>query len=174
MCLSAWEGAKSGSCSSHTFFYFPMPHWETRSTATNMFLSFPCWQLRLLLMLTRMRKSRTLDVNMPQGLDSLGLRMKNFLWELLCALLFRLTGPPLIWTKRPDGVPWRFFVGMTSYQNTFFSLGQLQRSCWCKKRVQMDCSADPKCCMQHLLRDRLSQYFVTTLLDRSFQAKASP
>lgn len=34
MCLSAWEGAKSGSCSSHTFFYFPMPHWETRSTAT--------------------------------------------------------------------------------------------------------------------------------------------
>lgn len=44
-------------------------------------------------------------------------------WEHLFALLFCLTGLPLIRTKRHEEAPWRLSVGMTSLQNTFYSLG---------------------------------------------------
>lgn len=88
----------------------------------------------LLFVSTRNGKGRTLDVNMPRELCSLKfhLKVKNFLSchsveSPLCALLFCLTGPPLIWTRRREGAPWRFSVGMTSLQNTFRSLGNSRR-----------------------------------------------
>lgn len=40
-------------------------------------------------------------------------------WEHLFALLFCLTGLPLIRTKRHEEAPWRLSVGMTSLQNIF-------------------------------------------------------
>lgn len=85
--------------------------------------SFPCWQLSL-------RQQEEERQNVPQVLYSLKFHLQvkelSFLppcWEHLFALLFCLTGLPLIRTKRHEEAPWRLSVGMTSLQNTFYSLG---------------------------------------------------
>lgn len=44
-------------------------------------------------------------------------------WEPLCALIFYLTGLPLIRTRRHEGAPWRFSVGMTSPHISFYFSG---------------------------------------------------
>lgn len=112
------------------FFFSLMPHCEDKHSYNYTCFSFPCWQLSLLFVSTSRGKDRTFDVNVPQVLYSLKYHLKvkelSFLppcWEHLCALLFCLTGPPLIWTKRHEEAPWRFSVGMTSLQNTSYTLG---------------------------------------------------
>ena len=70
------------------------------STATLTRFVIPLLTTEFAVWVDKNGKSRTLDVNMPQRLDSLEfqLKVKNFLsspqcWELLCALLFCLTSP---------------------------------------------------------------------------------
>lgn len=121
------------------------------------------------------KKNRTLDVNMPQRLNTLGfqLKVKNFLSchsvESSCVLSYSVW-LALVWSgqKRHDGAPWRSSVGMTSLQNTFYSLGNSRGVARYGRCIQRDCCADPKCCMQHLLGDWPSQcYFTQIFLPRS-------
>lgn len=82
-------------------------------------------------------------------------KVKNFLCcqclEPPCALIFCLTGLPLIGTRRHEEALWRFFVGMTSPQISFYSSG----SSW--GGIQRARCDEPKCCMQHLLCGCLTQ-----------------
>lgn len=119
-------------------------------------------------------KGRTLDVNTPQGLYSLEfqLKVKNFLscHSVESPGVFSYSvWPALVWSgqKRREGAPWRFSVGMTSLQNTFFSLGNSRGVARYSRCIQRDCCADPKCCMQHLLGDWLTRcYFTQIFLSR--------
>lgn len=117
----------SGKLSWYIYFFSDAPLWR-QVQLRKYTLSFPCWQLSLLFMLTRTGKGRTLDVNMPLGLCSLEfhLKVKNFLATVLRAsVLSYSVWLALVWSgqKRHEGAPWRFSVGMTSLQNTFCSLG---------------------------------------------------
>lgn len=104
VCACAWECARSGSRSFCTLVILK-PRCEETSTATIVHFVIPLLTTELLFVSIRMGKSRTLDVNTPQRLNSLKLTVKNFsilpqCWGLLRALLFCLTGPRLIWTKK--------------------------------------------------------------------------
>lgn len=107
-------------------FCFLMPHCEDKHSYTfTFYFHFPAdnWVCRL----CQQEEERQ---NVPQVLYSLKFHLQvkelSFLppcWEHLFALLFCLTGLPLIRTKRHEEAPWRLSVGMTSLQNTFYSLG---------------------------------------------------
>lgn len=77
-------------------------------------------------------KGRTFDVNMPQGLYLLKFLELYFLpqrSEPLCALLFCLTGPSLIWTKKVWGSPLEVLCGYDVILWYLVLFGRLQRGC---------------------------------------------
>lgn len=120
-----------------------MPHCQDKYSSINIICHSPAdnW---FAVYVDKNGKGRTLDVNMPQGLYSLEfyLKVKNFLSchsaESPLALLFRLTGPRLIWTKKVRGPPggslwvWRHFSILFALWATPEQLldGRIQRDCW--------------------------------------------
>ena len=147
VCTELWWLLSYSGQFSWLYLFFLMPHCEAQLHTYT--LSFPCWRLSLLFMSRRSGKGRTLDVNMPRGVELL-LKELSFSPRLCSPILFDW---PSFWSgqRRREGAPWRFSVGMTSLQNTFFcTLGKFHRSCYIGA-FKGDCCADPKCCKLHLL-----------------------
>ncbi len=96
-------------------------------------LSFPCWQQSLLFLSIRTEKAEHLMWTCHTDFthSDFNWRRRTFLpqfWELLRALLFPLTGPCLIWTKKAWWSPLEVLCGYDVTSEYILLFGQLQRS----------------------------------------------
>lgn len=109
---------------------FWSPKWGQVHLCTNT-LSFPCWQLSLLFMVTAgMRKGRTHWCEDATWTLLTQKKKTSKSERTFSPVLSYSVWLALFWSeqKRCEGAPWRFSVGMTSLQCTSCSRGQPQKS----------------------------------------------